>query len=148
TGPVVVQSHFDFIAHGGRAAANLVALPEPSDLGNDLLGRLLCGLIRQRRPIKLFKQLRKPLTLHQHSAPSDLCWMSREDWNCKNAAQRLHDLIQADSSRFETPESPGNRARLGFTMIHLRCAPPALAVVRLREINQFEIDSECSNNEE
>ena len=42
---VIIQSHFDFVAHRRSSPAHLIALPESSDLGGDLLRNFFSGLV-------------------------------------------------------------------------------------------------------
>ena len=137
----IVEAHVDLILHGRTIQAHFIGLPERGDLRQNLRFKFGGFRVRKRKLIEPLKTPGDAAALETNRVARDLGWMCGEHRRNANVAERVTDRLRGEAGRSHplerAPErSFGKRAR----PVQMRRAPPPLAMVRLRQVGQLEIN--------
>src|ERR1051325_1215946 len=140
---VVIEAHLDLVAHGGRAASNLVRLPERGDLCRDRRLLLVRFRFGQWQLVDQLKALADAPSLEEDGAARDLRRVRGEDRDDFDSTEVGERLLARDTGFTNTAQRAPDGAGLRWTGRRELCgAASALAMTGLCQVGQLEVDGE------
>ena len=141
--PKVAQAHANFVVDGGFRQAHFVGLPEGSHFRADIVFAILRFFGGQRKAVEALQLLRDAASLQQDGLPRDLRGMCREHWSDGDLAERGDGVAGRDSRLFHAQQRAPKRTReRRMFAVQFARAAPALAMVGLGKIGEFEVSRE------